>query len=369
MCRVRHVGLSELTVSPAELHDFASRALKVLGFPPAQRDEVATAMVWADMRGLTAHGVVRRLAQCAARVRAGGTDPAAAPTVDDDRGGSVVTMDGHHAWGQVAGIAAMGVAIGRARQTGVGVVAVRRTGSPAALGYYPTLAVSQQMIGIALTNCPALMAAPDGRVRVVGNQAHAFGFPAGDGRRILFDSALSVMSTGEMDRRLEAAERLPDGVLRDRDGRPTNDPADWIDGFLTPIGGYRGFGLALAFELLTSALSGSGAPSYEVGTPVDHGSPQNVSMTCIAIDPAWTRPLEQFNEQVDDVARAVHLSGEPDRPAPRVPGERGDAVARQRLRTGVPVSHAQAQALERLASELGIAAPRSTSAKAGSGVS
>jgi (2R)-3-sulfolactate dehydrogenase (NADP+) len=236
-------------------------------------------------------------------------------------------------------------------------VAVRRTGSPAALGYYPTLAVAEGMIGVALTNCPALMAAPDGMRRLLGNQAHAFGFPGREAPAVLFDSSLSEMSTGEMDRRMREGERLPKGVLRDRSGRPTDDPADWVDGFLTPIGGYRGFGLALAFELLTSALAGSDTPSFGVGAPVDHATPQNVSLTCLAIDPGRLPSGSAFADRVGRIVDAVRSSGAPGGPRPRVPGERGRVIAEERRRDGVPVTWDELHDLERLAGELLVQAP------------
>lgn len=357
-----HDHTDPVRLSREELHAFAVRGLSTVGFSRAQAQEVATAMVWADLRGLSAHGVVRRLAQCVARVRAGGTDPRAVPVADLGARSALVTMDAHHAWGQVAGVAAMRRAVELAHQTGVGIVAVRRTGSPAALGYYPTLATAEGMIGVTLTNCPALMAAPAGTRRLLGNQAHAFGFPGEDGSSVLFDSSLSEMSTGEMDRRLRTGERLPEGVLRDRHGRPTDDPADWIDGFLTPIGGYRGFGLAWSFELLTSALAGSDVPSYDVVAPVDHATAQEVSLTCIAIDPGGPRAGSTFAERADRIADAIRSSGAPDGPTPRVPGERGRAAADERRRDGVPVMADEMRGLELLARELGVPPPTPSTA-------
>jgi LDH2 family malate/lactate/ureidoglycolate dehydrogenase len=351
-------------VSASELHAFARRALTALGFPDRQVQDVADAMVWADLRGLSAHGVVRRLGQCAARVLAGGTDPAAVPEADAGGRAALVTMDGRNAWGQVAGVTAMRRAVELASEAGVGVVSVRRTGSPAALGYYPTLAMSRGMIGVAITNCPALMAAPNGTTRLLGNQAHAFGFPSAGGPDVLFDSSLSQMSTGEMDRRIRTGERLPAGVLRDSRGRPTDDPADWVEGFLTPIGGYRGFGLALAFELLTSGLADADVSSSGVGAPVEHGTPQGVSLTCLAIDPAGRQGRSAFTAHVGRLVQAVHASGESGGPRPRVPGERGAETARQRRDDGVPCSRDELADLERLARELDVSPPAPSTATA-----
>ena len=353
--------MADEVVDAGELHAFALRALTAVGMPDEQARTTADAMVWADLRGLAAHGVLGRLPQCVARIQEGGTDPRARPAPDDDGTRALVGMDGGNAWGQVAGVAAMRTAVERAARFGIGAVAVRDTGSPAALGYYPTLAIEQRMIGLAVTNCPALVAAPGGTTTVLGNQAHAVGVPAGRHPPILFDAALTRMSTGEMDRRRAAGLALPDGVLLDRHGRPTTDPAEWVEGILLPIGGHRGFGLALAFEVLTAVLAGSSRTSAAVAHPFEHDRPQGVSMTCLAIDPAATGPYQEFLDGVDRLIDEVHASGAPGGDRPRVPGERGHARAAERAGHGVPVDARQRERVAALAAELGITAPAGVS--------
>lgn len=344
---------AEDLIASSDLHAFARRALAALGFAADPAQDVADAMVWADLRGLPPHGVARRLPLCAARVRAGGTDPTAPLTVQD-AGPSVATLDAEHGWGQAAGVVAMRAAMERARRSGIGLVTVRHTGTPGALGHYPSLASDEDLIGITLTNSQPLLAAPGGRRTILGNQAHAFSFPAGNHPPILFDSSLSAMSTGEIERRHRAGERLPDGVLFDADGQPTTDPADLVDGFLAPIGGHRGFGLALVFELLTSALAGADVAGPQVGDHRDLATPQQVSLTCLAIDPTRTAPLAEFTARVDRLIDTVHGSGPAEGPSPRVPGERGAALARQRRTHGVPVAATDLAVLHRLATDLDV---------------
>lgn len=341
-------------VDADDLRAFARAVLGAVGMPAAPAGVTADAMVWADLHGLPAGGVPGRLEQCVRRVLAGGTDPRAEPTASAGGGSAVATLDGHRCWGQVGAVAAMRAALERAGRAGVGAVTVRDTGTPAALGYYPTLALEHGMIGIAITNCPALIAAPGGARRVLGNQAHAFGFPAGRHHPVLYDAALTTMSTGEMDRRRAAGLPLPDGVLRDRDGAPTTDPADWVDGFLVPIGGHRGFGLAVAFELLTSALAGAAASSAEVGHAFVHDVPQRVTTTCLALDPRCFGSLEAFTERVDRLVDTVHASVVEGGERPRLPGERGYALAAHRADAGIPLGPEQHRRLAALADELAV---------------
>lgn len=343
-------------LAPAVLYEFGRRALAAAGMPDDDAADTATAMVWADLRGLDAHGVSVKLPQCVARIRAGGTRPDPSLPVLRERPGTAA-VDGQGSWGQVAGIGGMRAAIARARSLGVGLVSVRDTGSAAALGYFPTLAVDEGMIGMVVTNGPALIPAWGGAVRRLGNQAHAIGVPAGRHFPILFDSALTLMSTGRMDLHLERGEPLPDGVLLDSDGNPTRDPAEWTTGLLVPVGGHRGYALAVAFEILTGVLAGGARMGADVGHPFVHAEPQGVSLFCLAIDPRIAMPYEEFTARVDRLIDQVHAVP----PAPGadrvyVPGERGHLTARERERTGIPVAAARAARLRALAAKLGVPA-------------
>lgn len=338
------------------LREFAQRALASVGMPAADAATTAEAMVWADLRGLDGHGVGGKLAQCVRRIQAGGTR--ADPKIRTLRqGSSTVLLDGENSWGQVAGIVGMHAAIARARFSGIGVASVRDISSAAALGYYPTLAVSERMIGLAITNGPSLIAPWGGTRKLLGNQGHAIGCPAGRHFPILFDSATTVMSTGEMDLRKERGEHLPDGVLFDSRGEATHDPAEWMTGLLVPIGGHRGYGLSLMLEILTGVLAGGARVAPNVGHPFEYSAPQGVSLIMMAIDPEISMPFADFIDRVDQLIDRVHTS----RRAAGVdriyiPGERGCLTAQERARDGIPISAGRAAKLRALAQELGVAA-------------
>jgi LDH2 family malate/lactate/ureidoglycolate dehydrogenase len=341
-------------VTAQSLRDFAHRALTAAGMPKEDAATTARAMVWGDLRGLDMHGVSGKLGQCIARIRAGGTRADPALPVRQESATTAV-IDGQNAWGQVAGVAGMRAAIAKAKETGVGVVSVRNVSSTAAVGYYPTLAIDERMIGIVINNGPALMAPWGGTTKMLSNHAHALGCPSGRHFPILYDSALTMMSTGEMELLHERGELLPDGVLLDANGQPTRDPAQWTKGVLMPIGGHRGYGLSLMFEILTGALAGSFRMAPDVGHPFEYAQPQGVSMFMLAIDPQISMPFDAFVDRVDQLIDKIHAS-------PRaagveriyVPGERGYLVAQQRERDGIPLTGERAAKLRALADELGV---------------
>lgn len=320
-------------------------------------DAIATAdaMIWAELRDLPMHGVSGKLAQCVRRIRAGVT-AARADLVPVRETPAMVVFDARSAWGQVAGTRAMNAAIAKARTQGLGLAVVRDSSSAAAMGYYTSLAIRERMIGIAITNGPPLMPPPGGTTRVVGNQGFAIGAPAKRHAPLIFDSALSLVSTGEIHTAHERGETLPPGLMLDDRGRPTIDPEAALAGLYVPIGGHRGFGLALMWEVLTGVLSGGELFGPRVGAPDVYDRRQGVSHTFVAIDPTVAMPYETFAERVDRLIDDVHASPPAEGVATIfVPGERGQRISEQRARDGVPITAKRLATLRTLADEVGVA--------------
>ena len=339
--------MTSATVALRELHRVATEVLISVGMPTEHAGWSADGLVWADAHGLPAHGVATKLVQCVQRIRAGGTVAAPHLQVLDDRP-SYRLLDAGHAWGQVAGTRAMLDAVEMAQHRGLAAVSVRDTTSAAAMGYFADLAADRGCIGLAVTNGPALIAAPGGRRRVVGNQGHALAAPGRREERILYDTATTTMSTGEMDGYAERGERLPDGVLRDADGHPTSDPAQWSTGLLEPIGGHRGFGLSLALEVLTGVLAGGERFGPDVGLPTRLPDHQGVSLFMLAIAPAEGEDLSGRIHWLLDV---IGKSGE----EARAPGVGAVLQARRAREHGVEYSSEQLDRVAQLTDSCGVA--------------
>lgn len=334
------------TIPLRELHRVAVDVLTHVGMPAEHAQWTADALVWADAHGRPAHGVASKLVQCVQRIHAGGTIADPDIRVLQDRPTHQL-IDAGHAWGQAVGTQAMLRAVEMAREQGMGAVSVREATSAAAMGYFADLAAERGCIGVAVTNGPALIAAPGGARRVVGNQGHALAAPGDGDGRILYDTATTTMSTGEMDGYHERGEPLPAGVLRDARGVPTTDPSQWTTGLLEPIGGHRGFGLSLALEVLTGVLAGGGRYGADVGLPTRHDETQGVSLFMLAIDPLDRADLMA---RVDHLIEVVGASGQ-DARAPGV-----DAVRRARRAHdyGVEYSPSQLDRVAALAASCGV---------------
>jgi LDH2 family malate/lactate/ureidoglycolate dehydrogenase len=341
-----------VVVDAGRLHIFATDVLRAVGMPDDDATTCADAMLWAECRGLPQHGVSGKLPLCVRRIRAGGTRPSVSwtPVIDTP---AYAVIDAHEAWGQVAAARAMRAAIDKARAIGIGLALVRGSSTAAAMGYYVSLAIAEGMIGIAATNGSPLMPAPGGNKPVVGNQAFAIGAPGGE-MPLLFDTALSVMSTGALEAYRARGEQLPEGVALDDEGRSTRDPGKALAGALLPIGGHRGFGLALMIEALTGLLSGGGIFTSDLGDVEPHDQAQRGSHFLLAINVGIPQTLGQFTSQVDRLVERVHAAAAAERTF--VPGERGTATADLRRRTGIPIAAHHAETLRALAADVGVPA-------------
>lgn len=335
------------TVPLRELHRVASEVLTAVGMPDERARWTADGLVWGDAHGLPAHGVATKLVQCVERIRAGGTvaDPQVELVVDR---AAHRLIDAGHGWGQAVGTTAMLDAVEMAQQQGLAAVSVRNATSAAAMGYFADLAADRGCIGLAVTNGPALIAAPDGSRRVVGNQGHALAAPGVGDERILYDTATTTMSTGQMDGYHERGESLPEGVLRDAQGQPTTDPSLWTTGLLEPIGGHRGFGLSVALEVLTGVLSAGERYGADVGLPTRVDQTQGVSLFMLAIAPAGELDLRA---RVHALVEVIGASGE----EARAPGVHAVRRAQHAREHGVEYSDGQLERVAQVASSCGVA--------------
>jgi LDH2 family malate/lactate/ureidoglycolate dehydrogenase len=340
------------TLTVERVRDFTARDLERVGMSNEDALIVGEALAWADRRGLTAQGIAK-LPLIVRRIRAGGTNAGAALAVVSDAP-SFARVDAGQAWGHVAGVRAMRIAVAKARSTGVGAVTVGNTDSGSAMGYYAESAALAGFIGLAINDGTPLMPPPGGTTRVLGNQAFAIAAPSG-GDPLLFDSALSAVSWTQIDELRDRGEPLREGLALDASGRPTVDHAAALAGMLLPVGGHRGFGLALMWEVLTGLLSGNDRFASKITPLAELERPQSVAQFHLAIDPTLATGLAEFTARVDSLVDRVHASP-PAAGVARVfvPGEQGYATVARRDREGITVLPERASELAALGAELGV---------------
>lgn len=341
---------------PADaLTDFVTRAFEAAGVDGPAADDVARTMVEADLLGYDTHGVFR-LGQYVDRLRDGGSNAMASPRVVQETAATAL-IDGDDGLGHLAMNLAVRTAMDKARSAGIGWVGVRRSNhaGPAALYVRPQAAAG--MIGIAGAVGSANHMPPWGGTELLlGTNPLAVSAPSGAGAPFLLDMATTVAAMGKIKTLAQRGERMPEGWMIGRDGLPLTDPARRQEGFLMPIGGAKGYGLALAIGLLGGVLNGAALGGTVVNFTSDTSSPTNTGQFVVAIDIAAFIDLQSFTAEADRVFAELRAAPPlPGTDGPRIPGEQREETRARNVADGVPLHPSLVMALNALAEELHVA--------------
>jgi len=325
--------MEDLRVEWKALQEFTAKVFEGLGMPPGDAAKEAEVLVWANLRGVDSHGV-QRIAEYARRVDAGQMNPRPKIQVLKETPATIL-IEADHAFGPVVTTFAMEKVMGKARGMGIGWGVIRNTTHQGAMAYYTQMAAAEDMIGIAVVCSPPNMAPPGARAAGVHNSPIAIAVPGKNHRPISLDMATSVAAGGKLHVAIDKGVPIPEEWALDREGRPTTDPKKAA--FLRPAGGYKGYGLALMFECLSSVLAGNPLITSILlsQNPVSPGT-QNSFVG--AIDISTFTDVEEYKRNIDQLAAA--LKG-----LPRVegtdeilvPGEPEDQVYADRIQNGIPL--------------------------------
>jgi LDH2 family malate/lactate/ureidoglycolate dehydrogenase len=275
-----------------------------LGVPGEAAYLTAEAIVAADVEGIPSHGVML-VPMYVERMLAGSVSTKTEPTIIHD-GGSAMVLDAGNALGQLTSDWALPMVIERAREHGLAAVAVRNGFHFGTAGFWARQIAEAGLVGIVMCNTRPLMPPPGGAERVVGNNPLAIALPPD----FMVDMATSATAMGKIRLAESAGQPIPEGWAADAEGRPTTDPAAAIKGMLLPAAGPKGFGLAVAIDLLCGGLSG-GALGDEVAPLYgDPATPYRCSHFFLAIDPArfgifnFEKRTAEFTDRIRKARRA-----------------------------------------------------------------
>jgi hydroxycarboxylate dehydrogenase B len=346
-------------IDHAQLRDFCAQLLTVGGLPHDHADLVAKLLVKGEMRGYAGHGVTR-VVQYLEFVEKKIYDLSAKPQVERE-GKITAVIDGKHYVGQIAAHMAMTLVIKKAKDHGVGIVTLRRSGHIGRLADYMEMATEQGLIGMGATSVGSATTTLYGGMKpITGTNPMAFGIPTRNGEPIILDFATASMSMGEIQKRVAKGERIPDGVVLDGDGNPTNDFKAFRGpprGVFLPFGGYKGSGVTLVTEILGGLLSGNG-PGKDWWDKGAHGV-NGVFLQALTVEEF--QPLEEFYDKVDALVAFIKST----RRAPGfneilLPGEAGRRREEKQRKDGVDIDEGTWSELTQLASELGVSQLPST---------
>lgn len=298
--------MATVHIAAAPLAQLIEALFTALGAPPRDAWRVADALVCADLEGVSSHGVML-LPMYLDRVRAGSVSLSARCTIAEDLGG-LVLMDAAHTLGQVSSQVAVDLAIERARVHGLSAVAVKHGFHFGAAAYWARQFADVGMIGLAMCNTRPLMPAPGGAERVVGNNPLAIAFPSTDGQPLVVDMATSATAMGKIRLADAQGKPIPEGWATDAQGRPTTSAAEAIAGMLLPAAGPKGFGLSVAIDLLSGALSHGAFGAAVQPLYGAAATPYDCAHTFIAIDASRTGQGAGIAPQVTALAHSIRSS-------------------------------------------------------------
>ena len=339
-------------VRAADLESFVTAVFAAAGTSAEDAATIAEVLVWANLRGIDSHGVLR-VPGYVGRIESGEFNPRPDFAVLTELPAATV-IDADRAFGPVGMSRGMDIAVAKAREAGIGVCVVRRVTHMAAIGWFALRAARQDMIGLVFGSSKPNMAFHGARARGVATSPIAIAVPGMDREPILLDMATSTGSMGRIMLARDSGTALEPGVALTEDGEPTTDPD--AARFLTPLGGAKGAGLSLMFECLTGVLVGNPLIAAALGPEGDRRHSQNGFALAIDIA-AFTEPA-RYRRDIDALVDALKaLPPARGNDEVRVPGERGGRVMAERMETGVPLPAGTWRRLAEVAAGLGVAMP------------
>lgn len=299
-----------MRINIEEMHARTKRLFCAAGLTEEDAEIITSVLLTTEMRGVFTHGFIRvpRYLSC---MEAGGITAKSELKALVDLP-SWATVDGEGGLGIVLSYKAMRLAIEKARATGVGIVNVRGSHHFGAAGYYAEMAAKEGMIGLSMSNGDVLVAATNTCERSIGNNPFSYSAPAGKYGNIVYDIAMSHTSDQKVIRLASEGKPCPEGWIIDKNGRPTTNPADYMDGgVLTPFGGYKGYGLAMMVETMAAVLSGAAVTKNVHAWNTDPTKCGNTGHMFVALDIGKMEDLSAFiarTEEMIDGIKATKLA-------------------------------------------------------------
>ena len=314
------VAQTSLIVPVDVLESFMRDAFIHLGVPEDEARICAEILITSDLRGIQSHGI-GRMRMYVDRIRQG-VQMAQTRMEIVRESPTTAVIDGNHGMGQVIAYRSMEMAIEKARQYGMGAVAVRNSSHFGIAGYYPLMAAKAGMIGMAFTNARPSIAPTFGVKPMLGTNPIAYGCPTDEEFPFLFDAATSIIQRGKLEVLNRLEKQALAGWVIDQEGNALTSAKDCLDGFgketaaLLPLGGigeemggHKGYGLATMVEIFSSAFQ-TGSFLYGLTGLDEHGKnvPNRLGHFFLAMDVEAFVDLETFKHTTGSILRELRAA-------------------------------------------------------------
>jgi LDH2 family malate/lactate/ureidoglycolate dehydrogenase len=337
-------------IQESDLHALGKRAFQKLGMGDKESDDVVRILVLADLFGLSTHGL-SRIESYGDRLKIGGIN--ARPNIRIEcLAPAMIGVDGDNGVGPLVGMRTLDVAIEAAAEFGIAIAFARGSNHFGPISPYSLIAAEKGFASIIGSNATTTIAPWGGSDARLGNSPLGFGVPNPGGAPFLLDMAMSVVARAKIRNAFKRGEKIPDTWGTDIKGNPTSDPKAALDGFLLPIGGHKGYGLALMVDLFAGLLSNAGYLTHIQSWQDAPGEPQNLGHFFILIDTKRLGSSEWLSARMIDFANILTDSPPADSSRPViVPGMIELAKLEKQRKNGIEISSETLNLLRQYAGE------------------
>ena len=352
--------MTEARIPFEQLRQFITVAMTRLGLPEADAAIVGRLMAEAELQGSDGHGVIRLLPY-ARRIRAGGLNLRPNIRIIQERPGMAL-LDGDNGMGHLVMQRAAEIAIEKARNCGIAWVGSQFSNHAGPASLYARMPMAQDMIGLYFAVGNANHLPPWGGLdMLLSTNPIAVAVPAGEEPPVVLDMATTVAAYGKVKAKAQRGEMMPAGWMIDRLGQPLLDPKRADEGFLMPIGGYKGYGLSLIVGLLAGTLNGAAMGKQVIDFNHDDTTVTNTGQAIMAIDLSAFGDVAGFKTRVDQLVRDLRASERmPGVERIWLPGEQSHDKRQKNERDGMALPAVLLRQLDAFALEMGIPSLQST---------
>lgn len=342
--------------APEQLERFVARVFHAEGLPPDDARIVAQTLVFANLRGVDTHGIMRVPAYLK-RLRAGLFNPM--PRIDVRRPMPFsATVDGDNAMGPVVARACMEACLQTAADIGIGIATARRSNHFGAAAAFTVPAAEAGCIAMVMAPGARTLAPHGSRAPLFGTNPIAVAVPAGRHPVWSLDMAVSVAARGHVRLARQAGRQIPEGWALDEAGAPTTDPDAALRGVMLPIAGPKGSALSMLVDILAGVLSGAAFAGDTGDWNADFSGPADVGHFFLVMKVEAFMPLHEFNARMEtSIARLHALPPATGFESVHYPGERSARLQAERSVSGIPVPVPVRDSLAALAQELELEFP------------
>jgi LDH2 family malate/lactate/ureidoglycolate dehydrogenase len=337
-----------------------------MGCLPEDAKTATCVLLSADLRGVDSHGIAR-LTGYVRLWEAGRINSKPKISIVHETPSTAV-VDGDSGLGLVVAPYAMRLAMDKAKNVGTGWVSVKNSNHFGIAGYHAMMALSQDMIGIAMTNASALVAPTFSKERMLGTNPVAVAIPAGKQPPFVADFATTTAANGKLEILQRKQAEAPLGWVQTKEGIPTTNANELKQGgALLPLGGdrehgsHKGYALGSIVDIFSAVLSGASygpwAPPFPAYVPIPENMPgQGLGHFLGAMRIDAFRPAEEFKHHIDNwIARFRNAETIDGYERVIIPGDPEREYEQQRMKEGIPLFASVIEELKTLGDKFGIA--------------